>query len=111
MIDRLNNDKDDLMKRTHVYLKDIYEPAEPCLSKCYFLWNNEIRTLKNSGPIGLSFMAVLSKSYFQNLQHKAIAEALTLNLAPTTYTRHVDDTHAQIESKEQSRYLQKILIK
>ena len=46
LIDQLNNDKDDLMKRTKLYLKDIYELAELC--KCYFLWNNEIRILKNS---------------------------------------------------------------
>ena len=49
---------------------------------------------KNSGPIGLSFMVVLSESYVQNLEQKAIAEALTLNLAPTTYRRYVDDTYA-----------------
>ena len=48
LIDQLNNDKDDLMKRTKLCLKDIYELAELCLSKCYFLWNNEIRILKNS---------------------------------------------------------------
>ena len=76
MIDQLNYDKDDLMKRTKVCLKDIYELAEPCLSKCYFLWNNEIRILKNSGPIGLCFTGVLSESYIQNLEHNAIAEAL-----------------------------------
>ena len=74
--------------------KDIYEIVELCLRECYFLWNNEIRILKNSGPIELSFMVVLSESYVQNLEHKAIAEALTLNLAPKTYRRHVDDTHA-----------------
>ena len=85
LIDQLNNDKDDLMKRTKLCLKDIYEPAEFCLSKCYFLWNNEIRILKNLGPIGLSFMVVLSESYVQNLEHKAIAEALNLNLAPKMF--------------------------
>ena len=73
------------MKRTKLCLEDIYELAELCLSKCYFLWNNEIRILKNSGSIGLSFMVVLSKSHIQNLEHKAIAEALTLNLAPKMY--------------------------
>ena len=62
LIDQLNNGKDDLIKRTKLCLKDIYELAELCLSKCYFLWNNQIRILKNSGPIGLSFMVVLSKS-------------------------------------------------
>ena len=37
LIDRLKNDKDDLMKRTKLCLKDIYELAKLCLSKCYFL--------------------------------------------------------------------------
>ena len=63
LIDQLNNGKDNLMKRTKLCLKDIYELAELCLSKCYFLWNNEIRILKNLGPIGLSFMILLSESY------------------------------------------------
>ena len=52
------------------------------------------RILKNSEPIGLSFMVVLSESYVQNLEHKAIAKALTLNLAPATCIRYVDDTRA-----------------
>ena len=111
LMDQLNSDKDDLMKRTKLCLKDIYELAELCLNKCYFLWNSEIRILKNSGPIGLSFMVVLSESYVQNLEQKAIAEGLTLNLAPTTYRRYVDDTHARFESKGQSREFQKILNK
>ena len=62
LVDQPNNDKDDLMKRTKLCLKDIYELAELCLSKCYFLWNNQVRILKNLGPIELSFMVVLSKS-------------------------------------------------
>ena len=70
-----------------------------------------MRILKNSRPIGLSFMVVLSKSYVQNLERKAIAEALTSNLAPKKYRRHVDDTHARLKSKEQSREFQKILNK
>ena len=70
----------DWIKRAKLCSKDAFEPAELYLSKCYFLWNNEIRRLKKSGPIGLSFMVVLFKSYVQNLEHKAIAEALTLNL-------------------------------
>ena len=99
------------MERTKFCLKDIYELADFCLSKCYFLWNNEIRILKNSGPIELSFMVVLSESYVQNLEHKAIAEALILNLAPKTYRRYVDDTHARFTSKKQSRQFQNILNK
>ena len=56
-------------------------------------------------------MVVLSESYIQNLEHKAIAEALTLNLAPKTYRRYVDDTHARSTSKEQSREFWNILNK
>ena len=63
LIDQLNNDKDDLMKITKLCLKDIDELAELCLSKCYFLWNNEIKIWKYSGTIGLSFILVLSKIY------------------------------------------------
>ena len=80
LIDQLNNNENDLMEITKLCLKDIYERAEPCLSKCNSLQNNEIRILKNSGTIGLSFIVVLSKSYVQNLEQKAIAEAPTLKL-------------------------------
>ena len=73
--------------------------------------DNQIRILKNSGPIGLSFMIVLSKSCVQILEHKGIAEALTLNLAPKTYKRYVNDTHARFKSKEQSCEFQKTLNK
>ena len=111
LMDQLNSDKADLMKRTKFCLKLIYELAELCLNKCYFLWNRKIRILKNSGTIGLSFMVVLSESYIQNLEQKAIAEALTLNLAPTTYRRYVDYTHMRFESKGQYCEFQKILNK
>ena len=111
LIDQLNNDQDDLMKRTKLFLKDIYELAELCLSKYYFLWNIELRILKNSGPFGLSFMVVLSKSYVQNFENKVIAEALTLNLVPKTYMRYVNYIHAQFTSKEQSSEFQNILNK
>ena len=47
-------------------------------------------------------MVVLSESYIQNLEHKAIAEALTLNLAPKMYKRYVDDTQARFKFKEQN---------
>ena len=73
--------------------------------------NNEIRILKNSGPIGLSFVVTLSKSYVQNLEQKAIAEASTLKLALKTYRQYVDDTHARLKPNEQSREFQKILVK
>ena len=46
--------------------------------------------------------------YFKKKKKK---KALTLNLAPTTYRRYVDDTHARFESKGQSGEFQKILNK
>ena len=61
LIDQLNNDKDCLIKSTKLCLKNIYELAELCLSKCYFLWNNEIRTLQSSGPIGLFYGCFIQK--------------------------------------------------
>ena len=36
LIDQPNNDKDDLVKRIKLCLKNIYELAELCLSKHYF---------------------------------------------------------------------------
>ena len=55
------------------------------------------------------FIVILSKNYVRNFEHKAIAEALTINLAPTTYRWYVNDTHARFESKEQSQEFQNIL--
>ena len=77
LIDQLNNEKGDLMRRTELFKKYIHELAELCLSKCYFLWNNAIRILKDLGPTGLRFMVVLSENYAHNLGHKALAEAST----------------------------------
>ena len=54
-------------------------------------------------------MVVLSESYVQSLEHKAIAEALNLNLDPKTCRRSVDNTHARFKSKEKPREFQKIL--
>ena len=81
------------------------------MSRCYFLWNNEIRILKDAGPIGLSFMVVLSESYVQNLENKAISEALTVNITPKTFRRYVDDSHARFDNKETSQKFQELLNK
>ena len=67
-MDQLNDDKENLMKGTRLCLKDIYKLSELCFRKCYFLWKNKVRILKNLEPIGLSFMTVLSESYLENLE-------------------------------------------
>ena len=53
-------------------------------------------------------MVFLSESYVQSLEHKAIAEALTLNMYPKTCRRYIDNTHARFKSKEKPREFQKI---
>ena len=67
-----------------------------------FLCNNVIWTLENSGSIVLSIMVVLSECYFQRIEHISITQALTLNLAPKTFKRFVDDSHARFNTREQS---------
>ena len=71
-------------------------------------WNQNIKKL---GTYWIIFYVCFLQKFAQNLEHKAIAEAFTLNLAPTAYRRYVDDTHARFESKEQCRKFRKILNK
>ena len=58
--------------------------------------------MENSGPIGLSIMVVLSECYLQRIEHISITQALNLNLAPKTFKRFVDDSHARFNNREQS---------
>ena len=111
LIDTLNNDLDDLNTRTKLTLTDIHKLTELCLSKSYFLYENKIRLLENAGPIGLSLMVVLSESYLQHLEHKAITEALAIQIQPKTFKRYVDDSHARFTSKHHANTFQEILNK
>ena len=47
-------------------------------------------------------MVVLSECYLQRIEHMSITQALTLNLAPKTFKRFVDDSHARFSNREQS---------
>ena len=47
-------------------------------------------------------MVVLSECYLQRIEHISITQALTLNLAPKTFKRFVDDSHARFNNREQS---------
>ena len=51
----------ELKKTTKLNLMDIYQLLELCFGKYYFLYNNLIWMLENSGPIGLSIMVILSE--------------------------------------------------
>ena len=111
LIDTLNNDLDYLNTRTKLTLTDIHKLTELCLSQSYFLYENKIRLLENAGPIGLSLMVVLSESYLQHLERKAIAEALTIQIQPKTFKRYVGDSPARFPSKHQPNTFQEILNK
>ena len=54
--------------------------------------------LENSSPIDLALMVVISEAFLQGLEDKATQEALTTNLAPLTYEKYADDSHARLET-------------
>ena len=70
-----------------------------------------MRILVNSGPIGLALMVMISEAFLQSLEDSALQEALTTNLAPLTYKRCVDDSHARFETVHQSHSFLNILNK
>ena len=47
-------------------------------------------------------MVVLSECYLQRIEHTSITQALNLNLAPKTFKRFLDDSHARFNNREQS---------
>ena len=56
-------------------------------------------------------MVVLSESYLQHLERKAIAEALSIQIQPKTFKRYVDPNHARFTSKHHESTFQEILNK
>ena len=44
-------------------------------------------------------MVILSESYLQNLEKNAIELALTFDIAPKTFRRYDDDSHARYGSR------------
>ena len=100
ILQQLSEDYEDLKTRTKLTLVDIQQLIELCVSECYFLWDNVIWNLLNSGPIDLSIMVVLSERYLQNLEKKnAIELALRFDIASKTLRRYVDDSHARFGSR------------
>ena len=82
-----------------VALVDIQKLIELCVSECCFLWDNAIWNLLNSEPIVLPIIVILSESYLQNFEKKAIELALTFDITPKTFRRCVDDFHARFGSR------------
>ena len=88
----LTND-DELKKRTKFTLDDIKKLMEHCLDNCYFILENEIHTLENSGPIGLALMVVMAEVCLQHHEKNAINLAISQVplVAPKSFYRYVDD--------------------
>ena len=84
---------------------------ELCLSKCYFLWNEKIYLLENSAPIGLALMVVIAEAFLQYHEKNAIDTALRMNppVAPKSFLRYVDDSHARFKDMQQAEKFQQIL--
>ena len=99
IVEFLQDDHAELKKRTKLNLTDIQQLLELCLSEFYFLYNNVIWTLENSGPLGLSIMVVLSECYLQRIEHISITQALTLNLAPKPFKKFIDGSHARFNNR------------
>ena len=70
-IEILNNKIDDLQKRTKHTLTDIDKLTELCLSTNYFIFDNRVRILENSGQIGLAVMDVIPEAFLQRRQSTA----------------------------------------
>ena len=111
LMDILKDDIEDLKTRTVFQLKHIKQLIEVCLYKAYFLYDNQIHCLEDSGPIGLSLMVVLAESFLQTIEKKAINIAINLPIPvnPITHKRYVDDTHDRFTKKEQSEEFLRIL--
>ena len=60
MVEYLKNDFNNVKRRAKLTLVDIHQLIELWVSECYFLCNNLIWKLYNSGPIGLSIWFIYS---------------------------------------------------
>ena len=64
VINQLQEDES-LLNRTKLDLNKFKKLLHLCLSHRFFLYNNNIHTLENSGPIGLTLMVIMAESFNQ----------------------------------------------
>ena len=102
IVEYLKNDFNNVRTRTKLTLVDIHQLIDSCVSECYFLYNNLMLKLYNSGPIGLSIMVVLSECYLQRLEEKSAALSFAVNVSPKRFKCYVDGSHARFENKQKS---------
>ena len=86
LIDTINNNKKQPTEHTEVTLIYTHKVMDLCLSKCYFLEENNLGLFQKCGPIGLSLMVVLSESCLQKVKCNAIMEALNFQNCPPKHS-------------------------
>ena len=105
----LQDDAAAIRSRTKLELRDIKLLIDLCLGKCYFLYEDSIFIIKDAGPIGLSLMVVMAEAYLQHLEKKAMEDATEKQVAPITFKRYVDDSHARFPNLVQAKAFLDIL--
>ena len=58
----------------------IHKLIELCLSTNYFIFDNRVRILENSCPIGLALMVVISEAFLQRLMLMTATQDLKQNI-------------------------------
>ena len=112
VINLLNNDQD-YKKYTKLSINEIKSLLELCLSRCYFLWDDEMYELENAGPIRLSLMVVMAEAFLKYIENKAIQEALNENssIDLKSYHKYLDDSHARFPNIDQAEKFKDVLNK
>ena len=110
IVDMLSKDIE-FSTQTKLSLLDTKSLIDLCLSRCYFLWENEIHELKNTGPIGLSIMVVIAEAFLQYHEARAIHQALSFNppIVIKSFYRYVDDSHARFKDNLEAKSFLTIL--
>ena len=103
------SDDEELPSRTKLIIMEIKKLIDLCLSNCYFLWENNIHQLDNSGPIGLALMVVISEAFLQHHEANALATALNRNINIKSFVRYVDDSHSRVNTIEHANQFLEIL--
>ena len=102
----------EIKRRTKLNIAEMETLINLCLSRCYFLWNDEIHELEDSGPIGLSLMVVMAEGFLQ--YHEKRAMNIALNNIPTitliSFRRYMDDSHARFPDIKQANDFKDIAV-
>lgn len=108
LIEKLRNNQSFISKLT---FEEIRQLLELCLSDCYFLYENDIHELEDSGPIGLALMVVIAESFLQYHESNALILARTNNIQVKSFKRYVDDIHSRFPNNEEAHQFLDLLNK